>query len=163
MRRTLVCCALAATAAGIAGCSSSGSSGGGGSTNPQSDPKSTVTAFIAALKIGDVGTVCTYVQIPAQQGSCPDLLGQALAGRGAFSGDATVANDVISGDKAIVVTTGNFSVFGTSVSNTDPSAGLPSGSTSFDAAYSAALADPKSPDLCLVKTGDSWFITPSSG
>ncbi|HVV77669.1 MAG TPA: hypothetical protein VHC43_16740 [Mycobacteriales bacterium] len=166
MRKSLVSCALAVTAAvGAAGCGGSSSGGApAAKANPQADPKATVTAFIAALKSGDIGSVCNYVQMPSGvSGSCPDLLGQALAGRGAFSGNAAVGNDAVSGNEALVVTTGSFSAFGTAVKNSDPNAGLPSGGTSFAAAYSAAQADPKSPDVCLLKVGSDWFVSPSTG
>mgnify|MGYP001602860865 CR=1 FL=1 len=156
MRKTLICCALAVTAAvGVAGCG--GSSSGGAPANPQSDPKTTATAFIAALKSGDVNEVCKYVQVPPSQGTCADGLGPALQ-QDPFSGDATVVNDAVSGDKALVVTTGTFSVLGVSISNTDSNAGLPSGGSSFDDAYAAAQGNPKSPDLALVKVGDNWMI-----
>ncbi|HWC35428.1 MAG TPA: hypothetical protein VG650_11460 [Mycobacteriales bacterium] len=161
MRKLMVCCALAATAGGLAACG--GSSSGGAPANPQSDPKTTASAFIAALKTGDIAKICTYVSIPSKAGSCPDLLGQALAGRGAFSGDAAVGNDAVSGNEALVVTTGSFSVLGSSVSNSDPNAGLPSGGTSFAAAYSAAQQDSSSPDLAMVKVGSDWFVSPGTG
>jgi hypothetical protein len=161
MRRLLACCVLAAAAAGVAGCGG-GSSGGGAPANPQSDPKTTAAAFIAALKTGDVSTVCKYVKFPSTvTGSCPDLIGQAMLG--GFTGTATVGNDAISGDRALVSTTGTFSVIGQRVSNTDPNAGLPSGSTTFAQAFATAQGSASSPDLTLVRVNGLWYFQPGTG
>jgi hypothetical protein len=151
---SLIVIAALAAAAGCGG----GSSGGGSSSSPEGQAKAAASSFISALKAKNATDACKFISFPSDAGvTCAAGMAQLFAA-GGLTGNPTVANAVVSGTQALVVTTGKFCLAGTCISNSDSSAGLPSGGTSFSAAYSAAASNDKSPDLSLVKTGSQWLV-----
>ena len=77
-----------------------------------------------------------------------------------FTGDATVAGDVVSGSEALVEVTGSMCAAGDCASNSDPSMGMPSSQESFADAYDQALSSGNSafsPVPCIEENGE-WYI-----
>jgi hypothetical protein len=160
MYKTMTVAALGAAAAlSLAACGgSNGSTSSGGSTNPLGTPKSAATAYLASLSSNDAATICKYVHVSnTSDGGCVDLLSQGLASKaGDFSGTISAGNSAQQGTQAIVVAVGNAKFLDTPINNTDPNAGLPSGSTTFAQAYQAA-AQPSAPDIQMIEVSGSWY------
>jgi len=157
-RLALVVSALALTA----GCTSGGALGGGVSPGHGS-PKAAADGFFAGLEnSGSASTACSYL-IPSQQQGCQQVLSEAhLRVTGSFS----FGNQVINGNEAIVVLTGNACVTADAdattssecTGNSDPNTGLPSGGVSFADAYSTALGASSFASIACVKVNGQWYV-----
>ncbi len=147
---------------GIASCSSGSSTASG-----HGSPKQAVQGFIDALNTNSVnnGSFCQWLE-PSAVSKCQSGLDE-LKSEGTVditTNTLSISSDVIDGTRALVSVTGQLcSSGGNCTTNTDPSSGMPSASTSFDEAYSAAEANTEttvSPVAC-VEVGGTWYVAVS--
>ena len=127
---------------------------GGGA--PTRSPKDVVKDYVSGLHDHDYAKACDQVT-PGLQSKCSEQLPSA----GVKSVDMRVGDQVISGDRAMVATTGKLCIGGQCTTYTDKTSGMPSKSKSFDEAFAAASDPDKANDLgavVLVKNKGKWYI-----
>lgn len=137
---------------------------GGGSGASNSSPKGAVIGLLQGFKDKKAAEVCKYTyagpSVTTQQ--CITQVAAALK-TGSFTGSYKIGNVSVSGDKALVAVTGKFSFLGQTIDNSDPNAGLPSGSTTFTDAYGQANeSSDNSPTVPLVKINGKWLVNQTS-
>lgn len=139
-----------AGALAVASCGGSSSSG----TTPASghdSPGAAVMGLTRSLAARDNAAACSYF-VPSEQSVCQ---GTQLP---AVTGSVKIGRTVINGDRALVVVMSpKFCIQSSCVSNNDPNKGLPSGSTTFDQAYSATQNnnDPTTP---CQRINGKWYV-----
>lgn len=118
-------------------------------------PQAAVIGMAQALANGNLTQACGYF-IPSEQAACR---GSGSAPK--VSGTFTIGETVTDGDRALVVQmSSHYCVQDNCHSNNDPTAGLPSGSTTFDQAYSASQNDKNDPTSPCQRIGGLWYIVP---
>lgn len=123
-------------------------------------PQDAVAGFYQGELAGNWAAVCSYV-VPSAQSLC--LAG--TSGQGAATGSITVDRAVIQGTEALVGVTGSICAPSTPcAANTDPSLGMPSSASEFQALYQAAVASGSSgggtnmsPMPCT-QVGGKWYV-----
>ncbi len=149
-----------ATAAGTGtsstGTSSTGTSSTGGGV---ATPEQVVTGFVQTELAGHWSKLCPYFP-PGKRSSCSSDAG-SLSGKP--TGKLTVGSAVVSGKRALVPVTGHICLSGKSdcQSNTDPEAGLPSGSETFTQAYDKSVAGNVFSPVPCVKVNGRWYVNGS--
>lgn len=144
----------ALAAAGMLTVAACGSSGKSGSTpSPGHDsPAAAVMGLIRGLQAHNSAAACSYF-VPSQQSSCNSA---QLPGA---TGSVTIGRTVVNGDRALVVVlTSKFCVQGQCLSNNDPSKGLPSGSTTFDQAYTTTQSSQSDPTTPCQRVNGKWYV-----
>jgi hypothetical protein len=141
--------------------SSSATQGTGESS--RDTPQDAVNGLIRAERSGNFSLECSYLA-PSSQSTCITGFSQAPQSVPTLTGTATVVGVVISGDEALVEVTGNACTTGNGCqSNSDPSEGMPTGSTTFAQAYNNASNppangnNPMSPVPCEL-INKSWYV-----
>jgi len=127
----------------------------GGGT-PTRSPKDVVKDYVSGLHDHDYSKACDQVT-PGLQSKCNEQLPSA----GVKSVDMHVGDQVISGDRAMVATTGKLCIGGQCSTYTEKTSGMPTKSKSFDEAFAAASDPDKANDLgavVLVKHKGKWYI-----
>lgn len=118
-------------------------------------PEDATEGLIQAELAGNWAQACSYV-VPSSQPACEQDASQLPA----FTGNATVDGDVVSGSEALVEVTGSMCAEGNCTSNSDPSTGMPDSQESFAQAYDQALSSGNSafsPVPCIEENGE-WYI-----
>jgi hypothetical protein len=168
--------AAAALLAVTAGCSASASSSTGqaggtaGATTPAAGqgagtsvssghdtPQDAVSGVSAAELAGNWPLVCTF-WMPAQQATCKNMKPAAKP-----TGKVTVGGTVVSGDLALVGVTGKVCFTGNHCQgNTDPVAGMPTGSLTFKQAYDKDLNGTAFSPVPCIRVNGKWYINTST-
>jgi hypothetical protein len=120
-------------------------------------PKDAVDGLIQAELAGNSSQLCSYL-VPSSQSVCSQQAQQQPLP--AFTGNATVNDDIISGPEALVSTTGSICVNGGGcTSNSDPALGMPGGQEAFAEAYGQAVDNSGqfSPVPCIEENG-LWYV-----
>ncbi len=160
-----------ATGTGARGATGSGSTTTtttGGSTAGSATPSDAVTGLIAGLLANSAQQACQYV-LPSQQSACEAGTDPAFLAITGYSGSATVVGQTVSDDEALVEVTGSLCITKSGNSagpqcagNNEASTGMPSGTTTFASAYTAALTTPNlSPFPCQQVDG-KWYVSSGS-
>jgi hypothetical protein len=125
-------------------------------------PQDAVAGLLHAELSGNFPLACSYID-PSSQSTCLTEYSQAQSVP-TFTGSGTVVGAVISGDKALVEITGNVCTTGNGCQgNSDPSEGMPTGSTTFAQAYNNVFNLPAnanstmSPVPCEL-INKSWYV-----
>lgn len=186
MMRAGIPAMLLATAAVLgvtAGCSSAASSGAGSSTASGAatasaastanagtgtgstaagfaTPQQVVTGFVQTELAGHWAKLCSYFP-PAKRSGCSSSAG-SLTGKP--TGKLTVDGAVIRGKRALVKVTGHVCLSGKSdcQSNSEPEAGMPTGSETFTQAYDKAVAGNAFSPLPCIKIKGRWYVNGSA-
>ena len=147
---------LGATAASTAGAGTGTGSVAGGFGTPQQ----VVTGFVQTELAGHWSKLCSYFP-PAKRSGCTSDAGH-LSGKP--TGKLTVDGAVISGKRALVKVTGHVCLSGKSdcQGNSDPEAGMPSGSETFTQAYDKAVAGNAFSPLPCIKVKGRWYVNGSA-
>jgi hypothetical protein len=150
--------AASATAATTA--SASTATGSGAAASGVGTPQQVVTGFIRTELAGHWSKLCSYFP-PGKRSGCSKDAG-SLSGKP--TGKLTVDGAVISGKRALVKVTGHFCLPGNTdcPSNSDPEAGLPSGSETFTQAYNKAVAGGGFSPLPCIKVKGRWYVNGSA-
>jgi hypothetical protein len=163
MRAGIPAMLLATTAvlAVTAGCSSASSSGPARSAAAGSaTPREAVAGFVQTELAGHWTQVCSYLP-PGKRSAC---ISGSTSISGKPAGKLTVGSAVVSGQRAMVPVTGHICLPGKSdcLGNTNPEAGLPTGSETFTQAYDKAVAPGGgfSPLPCI-KVNGRWYVNGS--
>jgi hypothetical protein len=137
-----------------AGAATSGTGAAGVGT-----PQQVVTGFVQTELAGHWSKLCPYFP-PGKRSSCSSDAG-GLSGKP--TGKLTVGRAVISGKRALVRVTGHICLSGKSdcQSNTDPEAGLPTGSETFTQAYDKAVAGNVFSPVPCIKVNGKWYVNGS--
>jgi len=145
-----------ATAASTAGAGTGTGSVAGGSGTPQQ----VVTGFVQTELAGHWSELCSYFP-PAKRSGCTS---DAASLKGKPTGKLTVDGAVISGKRALVKVTGHVCLSGKSdcQGNSDPEAGMPSGSETFTQAYDKAVAGNAFSPLPCIKVKGRWYVNGSA-
>jgi len=143
-----------ATAASTAGAGTGSTAAGFGT------PQQVVTGFVQTELAGHWSKLCSYFP-PAKRTGCSTATG-ALSGKP--TGKLTVDGAVVSGKRALVKVTGHVCLSGKSdcQSNSDPEAGMPSGSETFTQAYDKAVAGNAFSPLPCIKVKGRWYVNGSA-
>jgi hypothetical protein len=165
-----------ATGTGATGTGATGTTGGGSTTTTtagsstagSATPSDAVTGLIAGLLANSAHQACQYV-LPSQQSACEAGTDPAFLQITGYSGSATVVGQTVSGDEALVEVTGSLCVTKSGNSagpqcagNNSGSTGMPTGTTTFADAYTAALTTPNlSPFPCQLVDG-KWYVSSGS-
>jgi hypothetical protein len=122
-------------------------------------PQQVVTGFVQTELAGQWAKLCSYFP-PAKRSGCASAGG--LSGKP--TGKLTVDGAVISGKRALVKVTGHVCLSGKSdcQSNSDPEAGMPSGSETFTQAYDKAVAGSAFSPLPCIKVKGRWYVNGSA-
>ena len=108
--------------------------------------------LIRALAAHDNAAACSYFE-PSVQAQCK---GTQLP---ATTGTVEIGHTAIQGDRALVVVmSSRYCIQNQCVSNKDPSKGLPSGSTTFDQAYSATQNSNNDPTTPCQRVNGKWYV-----
>ena len=153
--------AMASSTANATAASTGGSGAGAGSaTAGSATPQQVVTGFVQTELAGQWAKLCSYFP-PDKRSGCTSSAG-SLSGKP--TGKLTVDGAVISGKRALVKVTGHFCLSGKSdcQSNSDPEAGMPSGSESFTQAYDKAVAGNAFSPLPCIKVKGRWYVNGSA-
>ncbi len=158
------CSASGSSSTGQTGGSTSGAStpaaagqGAGTSVTGHDTPQAAVSGFSAAELAGNWAQVCTF-WTPSQQAAC-----QSTKLAHVPTGKITVGNAVVSGNLALVGVTGKVCLSKTQCQgNTNPSAGMPTGSVSFQQAYSADLSGNAFSPVPCIKVDGKWYLNTTS-
>jgi len=128
-------------------------------TGGGSSPTNTANEFIQAILSNNGSKICS-LYVPAEQSQCK---AQEASFKDA-SGNGQVVSQVIQGNEALVSITGKLCLGGTSAddceSNSDPTAGMPGDSLSFDQAYAQATS-PDSTALspaAFQEINGTWYV-----
>ena len=145
-----------ATAASTAGAGTGTGSVAGGFGTPQQ----VVTGFVQTELAGHWSKLCSYFP-PAKRSGCTS---DAASLSGKPTGKLTVDGAVISGRRALVKVTGHVCLSGKSdcQGNSDPEAGMPSGSETFTQAYDKAVAGNAFSPLPCIKVKGRWYVNGSA-
>ena len=145
-----------ATAASTAGAGTGTGSVAGGFGTPQQ----VVTGFVQTELAGHWSKLCSYFP-PAKRSGCTS---DAASLSGKPTGKLTVDGAVISGKRALVKVTGHVCLSGKSdcQGNSDPEAGMPSGSETFTQAYDKAVAGSAFSPLPCIKVKGRWYVNGSA-
>ena len=145
-----------ATAASTAGAGTGTGSVAGGFGTPQQ----VVTGFVQTELAGHWSKLCSYFP-PAKRSGCTS---DAASLSGKPTGKLTVDGAVISGKRALVKVTGHVCLSGKSdcQGNSDPEAGMPSGSETFTQAYDKAVAGNAFSPLPCIKVKGRWYVNGSA-
>jgi len=150
-----------ATAASTAGArTGTGSVGTGSVAAASGTPQQVVTGFVQTELAGHWSKLCSYFP-PAKRSGCTS---DAASLKGKPAGKLTVDGAVISGKRALVKVTGHVCLSGKSdcQSNSDPEAGMPSGSETFTQAYDKAVAGNAFSPLPCIKVKGRWYVNGSA-
>ena len=152
MNKTPLWAALAAAGAlTLASCGNGGSSGSTPAPGHGS-PQAAVMGLIRGLAAHDTNAACGYF-VPAEQSLCR---GTQLP---STTGSVTIGHTAVSGDKALVVVMSpKYCIQNQCLSNTNPSKGLPTGATTFDAAYSATQNNQSDPTTPCQRVNGKWYV-----
>ena len=168
--------AAAAFAVLVTGCSTAASSGSGNTTgstagstavstatstgqavaspslSPGHDtPEDVAAGIIRAELAGNWTLLCSYIA-PAQRASCNGVKLSTPKGK------ATVDGAVISGRLALVKVTGKICFTGSECQgNTNPEAGMPTGSETFRQAYDKLLRNSAFSPIPCIKINGKWY------
>jgi hypothetical protein len=149
------------------GCSSGG--GGLGVSPGHGSPKAALDGFLTDLESSSTNDAwCDYID-PTGQSECRQALGEGADFH--VTGTFAFGNQVIEGDEALVVITGNAclkieddSTTSTNCGgNTDQNAGLPSGAQSFSQAYSNALGSSSFATAACIEVNGQWYVNSQIG
>jgi len=126
-------------------------------------PQDAVEGLIRAELSGNFNLACSYID-PSAKSTCVTAFSQPQAVP-TFTGNFTVAGAVISGTEALVELTGRVCTAGSGCdANSDPSEGMPAGSTTFAQVYnnlinpSANANNSMSPVPCEL-INKSWYVS----
>jgi hypothetical protein len=146
-----------ATAATTA--SASTATGTGAAASGVATPQQVVTGFVQTELAGHWSKLCSYLP-PGKRSSCTS---GAASLSGKPTGMLTVDGAVISGKRALVKVTGHLCLPGNTdcQSNSDPEAGMPSGSETFTQAYDKAVAGNGFSPLPCIKIKGRWYVNGS--
>lgn len=148
MKRVSGCLAAGVLAACLVGCGSGSDSG--------SAPKGVAQKYVDGLKQSNYSKACDQVA-PNVQKQCATLMPQTDI----KLSNVKVGRQVISGDRALVATTGKVCQSDTCHTFTGSNSGLPDDSTTFDQAFTKASssedADAVSA-IAMVKTKGRWYV-----
>jgi hypothetical protein len=127
------------------------------SASPGHDtPQDVATGIIQAELAGNWALLCSYIA-PAQQASCK---GAKLP---TPKGEATVDGAVISGNRALVKVTGKICFTGGEChGNTNPEAGMPTGSETFGQAYDKQLKNGAFSPIPCSRINGKWYANAAS-
>ena len=143
---------------GTSGTGTSGASQGAGASAAGHDtPQAAVSGFSQAELAGNWAQVCSF-WMPSQQATCRSTKLAHVP-----TGKVTVGNAVISGDLALVGVTGKVCLSKNQCQgNTNPSAGMPTGSVSFQQAYSADLNGNAFSPVPCIRVDGKWYLNTTS-
>jgi hypothetical protein len=149
-----------ATAASTAGAGTGTGSETGSTAGGFGTPQQVVTGFVQTELAGHWSKLCSYFP-PAKRSGCTS---DAARLKGKPTGKLTVDGAVISGKRALVKVTGHVCLSGKSdcQSNSDPEAGMPSGSETFTQAYDKAVAGNAFSPLPCIKVKGRWYVNGSA-
>jgi hypothetical protein len=133
--------------------------GGGGTTQAASihpghgTPADAVDGYLSAVLAGNGSLACSYLL--SDDTSCP----ATVSATGAFAIGRTVIDE--ENDYALVEVVGQLCVSGSCSSNSNPSAGMPTGSESVSQAIADAevTGDGFSPIVCTESSHGGWYIS----
>jgi hypothetical protein len=143
---------------GTSGTGTSGASQGTGTSAADHDtPQAAVSGFSTAELAGNWARVCSF-WMPSQQAACRSTKLAHVP-----TGKVTVGNAVISGNLALVGVTGRVCLSKSQCQgNTNPSAGMPTGSVSFQQAYSTDLNSNAFSPVPCIKVDGKWYLNTTS-
>jgi hypothetical protein len=149
-----------ATAASTAGAGTGTGSAAGSVAGGFGTPQQVVTGFVQTELAGHWSKLCSYFP-PAKRSGCTS---DAASLSGKPTGKLTVDGAVISGKRALVKVTGHVCLSGKSdcQGNSDPEAGMPSGSETFTQAYDKAVAGNAFSPLPCIKVKGRWYVNGSA-
>jgi hypothetical protein len=150
----------ASTASAAAASTANAGTGTGSVAAGFATPQQVVTGFVQTELAGQWAKLCSYFP-PAKRSGCTSSAG-GLSGKP--TGKLTVDGAVISGKRALVKVTGHVCLSGKSdcQSNSDPEAGMPSGSETFTQAYDKAVAGNAFSPLPCIKVKGRWYVNGSA-
>jgi hypothetical protein len=139
---------------GTSGTGTSGASqGAGASASGHDTPQAAVSGFSAAELAGNWTRVCSF-WMPSQQARCKTVKLAHVP-----TGKITVGDAVISGNLALVQVTGKVCLSKSQCQgNTNPTTGMPTGSVSFQQAYSADLNGNAFSPVPCIKVDGKWYL-----
>jgi hypothetical protein len=142
--------------------SASASASGSAAVSGHGSPQEAETGLIKAELADDWTLGCSYL-VPSSQAAC--LQAAQKKELPAFTGSAAVSGARISGSEALVSITGTMCSSATGcLSNSVPSAGLPTGQVTFAQAYGQVLSSTRSTSLSPVpgiEENGMWYINAS--
>jgi hypothetical protein len=148
--------ASATTSTGAGARSAAAGSAAAGSATP----REAVAGFVQTELAGHWKQLCSYLP-PGMRSAC---ISGSTSISGKPTGKLTVGSAVVSGQRAMVPVTGHICLPGRSdcLGNTNPEAGLPTGSETFTQAYDKAVAAGGgfSPVPCI-KVNGRWYVNGS--
>jgi hypothetical protein len=151
--------AASATAAGTASATTSTGAGARSAAAGFATPRAAVAGFVRTELAGHWTQLCSYFP-PGKRSAC-------VSGSGSISGKPTgkltVGSAVVSGKRAMVRVTGHICLSGKTdcQGNTNPEAGLPTGSETFTQAYDKAVAGGAFSPVPCVKVNGRWYVNGS--
>ena len=108
--------------------------------------------LIDALANPDTATACSYF-IPDVQSQCRSSSLPPATGK------VTIGHTTINGDRALVVMmSSKYCLQSECFSNNDPNKGLPSGSTTFDQAFSETQNNQNDPTSPCQRVNGEWYV-----
>jgi hypothetical protein len=110
-----------------------------------------VAGVVSGIKANDVTAACQYL-VPASQSQCNQQTNLSA------SGSLSLGHTTIQGDQAIVtLVSTHYCVQGSCHSNTNPMAGQPTGTTSFNNAFQKAVNGSSAGEPCQRLNG-LWYV-----